>query len=198
MVHVGQSALPLISVGGEVLLEPLRLGGARTATDLSSHSTVAVEGDYVPAPQVVGVVTLIRISCSLPEVVEVACCPFGFVFVVSEGGPGALLELSPGRLVAVPEVLSRSVWVGVVAQGEHRGAVDGTDELGCFLVAVASAIGDVASSDDDIPGRKSRGALRSAAKGEETPQERDEDCRGEPRSPPPGFRRTNQERGHRS
>jgi hypothetical protein len=51
--------LPLISgVGGEVLLEPLRLGGARTAADLSL-STVAVEGDYVPAAKVVGVVEAI-------------------------------------------------------------------------------------------------------------------------------------------
>src|SRR5919112_342413 len=100
MVHVGQSALPLISgVGGEVILEPLRLGGAGTATDLSSHSAVAVEGDYVPAPQVVGVVTLIRVSGGITEVVEVASGPFGFVFVVSKGGPSALFELSPGRLV---------------------------------------------------------------------------------------------------
>jgi hypothetical protein len=58
----------------------------------------------------------------------------------------------------------------VVAQGEHRGAVDATDELGGFLVALAGAVGDVARRDDDLPGRKSRGALRSAAKGEEAPR----------------------------
>jgi hypothetical protein len=99
MVHVGQGALPLIRVGGEVLLESLRLGGAGTAADLCL-SAVAVEGDYVPACQLVGVVALIGVSCGLPEVVEVASCPFGFVLVVPRDGSGALLELSPGRLVA--------------------------------------------------------------------------------------------------
>ena len=75
VVHVGQSALPLTSVGAEVLLEPLRLGGAGTATDLSSHSAVAVEGDYVPGPEVVRVVALIGISGGITEVLEVALAP---------------------------------------------------------------------------------------------------------------------------
>src|SRR5215207_5750131 len=101
MVHVGQGALPLISgVGGEVLLEPLRLGGAETAADLCLPA-VAVEGDYVPGPQIVGVVSLIGVACSLPEVVEVASCPLGFVLVVAGDGFGALLKLSPGRIVAL-------------------------------------------------------------------------------------------------
>ena len=69
VVEVGKGTLLLV-VGGEVLLELPPLGGAETAADLS-HSTVAVEGDYVPGPQVVGVVALIRISGCLPEVVEV-------------------------------------------------------------------------------------------------------------------------------
>src|ERR671912_303690 len=177
MVHVGQGALPHIRVGGEVLLEPLRLGGAGTAADLFL-STVAVEGDYVPAPQVVGVVALIGVSCSLPKVVEVASCPFGFVLVVAWDRLGALLEPSPARLVAFLKVLGRSVWVGLVAQGEHRGTVDATDEPGGCLVAVAGAVGDVASRDDDIPGRRLRGLLRSAAKGQEYRQEgHDDHCR---------------------
>src|SRR5918994_4199024 len=137
MVEVGKGTRRFVVVG-EVLLKPPHLGGARTATDLSL-STVAVEGDYVPGPKVVGVVALIGVSCGLPEVVEVSSCPFGFVLVVPRDGSGALLELSPGRLVALLEVLGRSVRVGVVAQGEHRGTVGGTDELGGSLVTCAGA-----------------------------------------------------------
>src|SRR5919107_2763505 len=160
MVHVGQSALPLISgVGGEILLEPLRLGGAGTAADLF-NSTVAVEGDYVPGSQVVGVVVaLIGVSCSLPEVVEVACCPFGFVLVVAWDGLSALLELSPTRLVAFLKVLSRALRVGLVAQGEDRGTLHTTDEPCGFLVALPGAVSYVARRDDDIPGRRLWGPL---------------------------------------
>src|SRR5215213_9132612 len=175
MVHVGQGALPLISCGGEVLLEPLRLGGAGTAADLSLPA-VAVEGDYVPAPQVVGVVALIGVSGSITEVVEVASGPFGFVLVVSRDGLGALLELSPARLVALPEVLGRPIWVGVVAQGEDR-ALDATDEPGGCLVALTGAVGYVARCDDDLPRRRSRGPFRGAAKGEEYRQEGNDDHR---------------------
>src|SRR5919107_4516186 len=133
MVHVGQSALPLISgVGGEVLLEPLRLGGAGTAADLF-NSTVAVEGDYVPAPQVIGVVTLIGVSCSLTEVLEVACCPFGFVLVVAWDGLGALLEAPPGGVVALLEVRLRALGVGLIAQSENC-PVDTLDHLGGSLI----------------------------------------------------------------
>ena len=42
VVHVGQSALPLISVGGEVLLEPLRFGEPgpqRTSSQLLLRAT---------------------------------------------------------------------------------------------------------------------------------------------------------------
>src|SRR5918992_815457 len=61
----------LFVVGGEVLFEPTPLGGAGTAADLSL-STVAVEGDEVPASQVVGVVPFAGIASRCAEVVEVA------------------------------------------------------------------------------------------------------------------------------
>src|SRR5215203_1982854 len=51
VVEVGKGTRLLV-VGGEVLLEPPPLGGAGTAAE-PSHSTVAVEGDYVPGPQIV-------------------------------------------------------------------------------------------------------------------------------------------------
>jgi hypothetical protein len=81
--------LPLIRVGGEILLEPLPLGGAGTAADLCLPA-VAVEGDYVPASKIVGVVALIGISGRLTEVVEVASCPLGFVLVVALASLAAL------------------------------------------------------------------------------------------------------------
>jgi hypothetical protein len=69
--------------------------------------------------------------------------------VVSRGGPGALLELSPGRLVALTEVLGRPIFVCVVAQGEDR-ALDATDDPGGCLVAITGAVGDVARRDGRV------------------------------------------------
>ena len=105
------------------------------------------------------------------------------------------LNCPPGRLVAFLEVLGRTVWVNVVAQGEDR-ALHATDEPGGCLVAITGAVGDVARRDDDLPVRRSREPLRSATNGEETPQEGYEDHRSEP-LPPDARRRTKQERGHR-
>jgi len=68
VVEVGKGTLLLV-VGGEVLLEPPPLGGAETAAE--HLSTVAVEGDEVPASQVVRVVSFVGVSCGITEVVEV-------------------------------------------------------------------------------------------------------------------------------
>ena len=85
------------------------------------------------------------------------------------------LNCPPGRLVAFLEVLGRTVWVNVVAQGEDR-ALHATDEPGCCLVALPGAVGDVARRDDDLPRRgRSRGPFRGAAKGEEYGQEGHDD-----------------------
>ncbi len=154
------------------------MGGAGTAADLF-NSAIALEGDYVPAPQVVGVVTLIGVSCSLPEVLEVACCPFGFVLVIAWDGLGALLEAPPRRPVAFLKVRLRALGVGLIAQSENR-PVDTSDQLSGSLVALGVAIGDVARGDDQLPGG---GRFRFAAHGQE------EDCeeggRDEPRRGPP-------------
>ena len=71
------------------------------------------------------------------------------VLVISGAGPCAPLELAPGRLVALPKVLGRTVRVSVVAQGEDR-AIDATDEPGGCLVAITGAVGDVARRDGRV------------------------------------------------
>ena len=129
-MEVGEGAA--LGILGQVCLKPSKLRRGSFAADILAG---AVEGDYVPLAQVVGVVALGRIACGLTEVVEVGCGTFGFVVVVTWDGPCALLELSPGRLVALTEVLGRPAFVGVVAQGEDC-ALDTTDEPGCFLVAI--------------------------------------------------------------
>src|SRR5215212_1764199 len=98
----------------------------------------------MPGSKVVGVVALVRVACSVAEVLEVGFGPFGPVVVVARDGPGALLELAPGGIVALSELLSRSMLVGEVAHGEDRGAVvDVLDEPGGCLVALAGTVGDV-------------------------------------------------------
>src|SRR3712207_3691351 len=152
MVHVGQRA-GFVLVGGEVRLEPppLRRGSLTASWHLLA---VAVEGDEVPGPYVEGVVALLGVSGGLPEVLEVPLGSLRVVVVVAGGGLGAALEAAPGGLVALLEVLGRPVRVGVVAKGEHRGAVDATDEPGGGIVALPAAIGYVARRDDDLPGRR--------------------------------------------
>jgi hypothetical protein len=112
----------------------------------------------VPAPQVVGVVTFIGVSCSLPEVLEVACCPFGFVLVIAWDGLGALLEAPPRRPVAFLKVRLRALGVGLIAQSENR-PVDTLDQLSGSLVALGVAIGDASSRSSASWRRR----LRSAA-----------------------------------
>src|SRR5215208_3553554 len=64
--------------------------------------------------------------------------------MVARDGPGALLELAPGRIVALGELLSRSMLVGEVAHSEDRGSVvDTLDEPGGCLIALAGTVGDI-------------------------------------------------------
>jgi hypothetical protein len=76
------------------------------------------------------------------------------------------------------EVLGRSVRVGLIAQGEHRGTVGGTDELGGSLVTCAGAGGDVARRDDDH--RLFHRLFRTAASGDEDRDEGHDDHRRGP------------------
>jgi hypothetical protein len=71
----------------------------------------------VPGSSIVGVV-----ACGPPrtpsEVIEVGLSPRSVIVVVASGGPGALLELAPGGIVALAELLAGAIGVGVVAEGE--------------------------------------------------------------------------------
>src|SRR5918993_2340278 len=116
VVHVSEGA-PRLVVGGEVLLEPPRLGRTRAAANLLA---VAVEGHHVPGPELVEVVALLGVACGLTEVLEVASGPFGEVLVVTGDRPGALLEPSPRRPVAFLEVRRRASGVRRIAQGQDR------------------------------------------------------------------------------
>src|ERR671919_1442232 len=145
MVPVGKRAR--VRVGGKVGLQPLHLRGSGTAT--SHKRTVRVERDHVPASQVVRVESFAGSASRSPEVIKVARGPSRLVLVVAWAWHGARLELAPGGLVTLGEVFGRALRVGVVAQGEHRGAVDALDEPGGRLVVLPGAVGDVARSDDN-------------------------------------------------
>jgi len=164
MVHISEGA-PRILVGGEVLLEPPRLGGTRATADLLA---VAVEGYHVPGPELVGVVSSLGVACGLTEVLKVASGPFGVVLVVAGDGLGAPLEPSPRRPVAFLEVRGRAPRVGLIAQGKDR-PIYALDQLCGSLVAFGAAAGDVARRDDLLRGG---GRFRIAAHGDE------EDCDG--------------------
>src|SRR5215216_5233321 len=64
VVEVGEGTCLLV-VGGEVLLGPPPLRGAGTAAE--HLSTVAVEGDEVPGPKVIGVVPFSGSPAALPK-----------------------------------------------------------------------------------------------------------------------------------
>src|SRR5215208_6886196 len=113
---------------------------------------------------------------------------------------GTVLEAAPGGFVALVKFLRCALRVGLVAQGEDRAAFNSTDEPGGYLIGCAGAAGDVAHCDDDLPGRRSRGPLRSAAKGEEYRQEGHDDYRCAPTGSEaservPGFQGVREPRG---
>jgi len=175
MVHISEGAQRLV-VGGEVLLEPPRLGGTRATANLLA---VAVEGDYVPGPKVVGVVASLRVACGLTEILEVASGPFGVVLVVAGDGLGASLEPPPRRLVAFLEVRRRALGVGDIAQGQNR-PVDTLHQLGSSLVAPGAAAGDVAHRDD--LSRGDRFHIAAPDDEEDCDGGHDDSCRGPPTS----------------
>src|SRR5918998_5923381 len=142
VVEVGQRAPR--SVVGEVSAESAPLGGAPvTPTNLLA---VAVEGHDVPGAQVVGVVASAGLPRTPSEVIEVGLRPGGVVVVVASRGPGALLVLAPGGIVAVAELLAGAVLVGVVAEGK-----DGSPYFAhkpCrFAVGLEIASSDVSRAD---------------------------------------------------
>jgi hypothetical protein len=129
-------------VGREPLA--LRIGLVATA-DLIAQ---AVEDHDVPVAQLVAVVALARLTSSGAEVGEVGARARGVVVMVAGRGTCPRLICSPSRVVAVRELLTSPVGVGVVAGGEH-GSGNAIDEVRGLLVAsTRGANGDVACSDE--------------------------------------------------
>src|SRR5918998_5120864 len=142
VLEVGQRALR--SVVGEVSPQPAPLGGAPvTPTDLRA---VAVEGHDVPGPSIVGVVASAGLSRTPSEVIEVGLRPGGFVVLVAEGGPGALLVLAPSGIVAVAELRAGTLGVDVVAEGED-GSRYSAQQPCRFAVGLEVASSDVTRAD---------------------------------------------------
>ena len=142
VVEVGQRALRWVL--GEVCAEPAPLGGApATPTDLL---TDAVEDHDVPGSSIVGVVASPALARTPSEVIEVGLRPGGVVLVVANRGPGALLVLAPGRMVAVAELRAGAVGVGVVADGED-GSPYFAQQTCRFAVPLLVAAVDISRAD---------------------------------------------------
>src|SRR5215203_350208 len=151
VVEVGQSALRWVL--GKVCAEPAPLGGApATPTDLL---TDAVEDHDVPGSSIVGVVASPALARTPSEVIEVGLRPGGVVLVEANRGPGALLVLAPGRIVAVAELCAGAVGVGVVADGED-GSPYFAQQTCRFAVPLLVAAVDISRADQ-------RHSLRLAA-----------------------------------
>jgi hypothetical protein len=97
MVPVGERAR--VRMGGKIGLQPHHLRRIGSAT-FHQRRTVGVQRDYVPASQVVGVVSP-RIAGQCPIVLEVACGAGRLVLVVARAGLGDGLESAPVQAVAV-------------------------------------------------------------------------------------------------
>src|SRR5215208_6735286 len=142
VVEVGQRALRWVL--GEVCAEPAPLGGApATPTDLL---TDAVEDHDVPGSSIVGVVASPALARTPWEVIEVGLRPGGVVLVEANRGPGALLVLAPGRIVAVAELRAGAVGVGVVADGED-GSPYFAQQTCRFAVPLLVAAVDISRAD---------------------------------------------------
>src|SRR5215210_249031 len=103
----------------------------------------------MPLTQVIAVISLARVSCSRPEVVEVArsvCC---LIFMVSWSRVGSSNMSSPGGLVAVFEFGICSGVIGIVACSKD-GTFDFLEQFGCSLISGARAICYVCCTNQDL------------------------------------------------
>src|SRR4029077_5033794 len=92
----------------------------RRAWAAADDRAVAVEDDDVPTPDVGAVPALPRCPRARPEIAEVARPARGVEVVVSGGRQErAVLERSPGRVVAGLELPRGAILVGVAAGREH-------------------------------------------------------------------------------
>src|SRR2546430_4910501 len=100
--------------GREIALQPLQLRRRGADVDLR------IERHHVPGAEVVAVVALPSRAGGVPEIAEIGGSPGGVVVMDPGCGPGARLETTPGRGVAVCEVAGRAAGIDVVAGREHR------------------------------------------------------------------------------
>ena len=120
LVPVGHRAA--FAAGREVGPQPLHLSGCRR------YAEFAVQGDDVPAAEIVAVITLRGVTRRGAEVAVVASRVGSQILVVARHRLGAGLVSSPGRGVAIGEVAGRPVGIGVVPHGEH-GARDVVEQV---------------------------------------------------------------------
>jgi hypothetical protein len=73
----------------------------------------------VPFAEIVAVITLLWLARSRAEIPHVAGCSVAVVFVVPRSRAGAIFEATPGRSVAIRELLVRAVWIGQVSDREY-------------------------------------------------------------------------------
>src|SRR2546430_13503173 len=117
---------------GEVTLQPcqLRLEIEHSAEDLR-FLEAGIQDDDMPAAEVVAIPSGGLVVRGYAEVMEVSGpvrVALG-VLVVAGGGVCALLELAPGRGIALRVVGHSACGIRVVAEREH-GARDGVDDRG--------------------------------------------------------------------
>src|SRR6516164_7226451 len=89
----------------EILPQPLFLGGTRLTSPDSRRLAVGVQRDHVPAAEVKAVVAPLRGSRAFSPVGKVRAPGRGSIFAIPGRRPGAVLEPSPGRVIAVFELL---------------------------------------------------------------------------------------------
>ena len=130
----------LLGGGGEVGLEPQLLGGAH------GHRDVAVQRHDVPAPQVVAVIALRRISRRRTEVAEVSRGARRRVIEVARSRQRARVVASPGGRITVGKIGVRPGGGGIITCRKH-GTGDAVEQFGRGLVARLRARGDVAGAD---------------------------------------------------
>src|SRR5438105_4505017 len=109
--------------GGEL---PLVAGGPEAEGAAADGRTVAVEGDEVPAAEIVAVVPLVAIAGGAGggarpvEVVEVAAGAIALVLVVAGHGPALRAQEAPGQAVDRVVLGELPRLVLVVAEGKHE------------------------------------------------------------------------------
>jgi hypothetical protein len=145
-VTVGYDAR--LCMSAEVLAKPQLLRRAGAAASHTGSIAVGVERDDVPGAQVVAVVALADWTGLRAPVFKIRRGVGNAVLVVSQSGPGAILETTPGRPVAVAKLGHTAMLVGKIPGGKH-GAGNLLDQFGCGSCTLnGPAARDVSRADE--------------------------------------------------